>query len=85
MTLKEYLKTMEDGYEVTVCDKDYDTETYFYNDEPEPDDDIVFIYTDRLSKCLKVTNEVEKGHVIVNASELETVKKRIEYMTEGRY
>ena len=70
MTLKEYLKTMEDGYGVTVCDKDYDTETYFYNDEPEPDDDIVFIYTDRLSKCLKVTNEIKKGHVIVNASEL---------------
>ena len=70
MTLKEYLKIMEDGYEVTVCDKDYDTETYFYNDEPEPDDDIVFIYTARLSKCLKVTNEVETGHVIVNASEL---------------
>ena len=43
MTLKEYLQTMEDGYEVTVCDKYYDTETYFYNDEIEPDDDIVFI------------------------------------------
>lgn len=38
MTLYDYLILTVDGTELTVWDKDYDIETYFYNDSPDEDD-----------------------------------------------
>ena len=37
MTLYEYLDLMPEGEELTVWDKDYDMETYFYSDKDEDD------------------------------------------------
>lgn len=37
MTLYEYIKSTEEGTEVTVWDEVYDMESYFYNDE-DPED-----------------------------------------------
>lgn len=66
MTLYEYLKSREDGAEITVYDKDYDMETYFYNDVP--DDDWNKAIED-LSKLLTVTKIINDS-VEVNFSEL---------------
>ena len=38
MKLYDYLKLMPEGNELTVWDKDYDIETYFYSDRPDSDD-----------------------------------------------
>ena len=37
MKLYDYLKLMPEGNELTVWDKDYDIETYFYSDRPLDD------------------------------------------------
>lgn len=66
MTLYEYLKSREDGAEITVYDKDYDMESYFYNDVP---DDEWSLAMEDLSKLLTVT-KIIKDSVEVNFSEL---------------
>lgn len=38
MKLYDYLKLMPEGNELTVWDKDYDIEIYFYSDRPDSDD-----------------------------------------------
>lgn len=38
MKLYDYLSLMPEGNELTVWDKDYDIETYFYSDRPGSDD-----------------------------------------------
>lgn len=38
MTLYDYLELMPDGEELTVWDKDYDIETYFYGGQPDKND-----------------------------------------------
>lgn len=38
MKLYDYLSLMPEGNELTVWDKDYDIETYFYSDKPASDD-----------------------------------------------
>lgn len=38
MRLYDYLSLMPEGNELTVWDKDYDIETYFYSDRPDTDD-----------------------------------------------
>lgn len=66
MTLYEYLKSREDGAEITVYDKEYDMETYFYADKP---DDELSLAMEDLSKLLTVT-KIIKDSVEVNFSEL---------------
>ena len=53
MTLYEYLKSREDGAEITAYDKTYDMEAYFYNDVP---DDEWSLTMEDLSKLVIVTN-----------------------------
>ena len=67
MTLYDYLSLMEDGYEMTVWDDDYDIEVYFYNTtnvEDLWDKSMV-----ELSKLLEVKKVCTNG-VIVNLSKV---------------
>ena len=64
MKLYDYLTTLEEGTELTVWDKEYNIESYFYNDEA--DDDWQTSMLD-LAKLLDVTEVKERG-VIVDVS-----------------
>ena len=66
MKLYEYLDLMPEGEELTVWDKDYDMETYFYGGKPA---DIWSKTISDLSKLLTIT-EIRTGGVIVNLSEV---------------
>ena len=68
MTLYDYLKTMYEGYELTVWDADYDMETYFYKDTDESEDPWNKAIVE-LSKMLTVTKVGKRG-VYVNLSEV---------------
>lgn len=65
MKLYELIK-MSDGNEITVFDKDYDMETYFYKRDSDSKWDIEM---EKLSKLLEVTN-VSKNGVTVDLSTL---------------
>lgn len=67
MTLYDYLSLMEDGYELTVWDEDYDIESYFYNVinvEDSWDKSMI-----ELSKLLNV-KEIRNNGVVVNLSKI---------------
>ena len=66
MKLYEYLNLMPEGEELTVWDKNYDMETYFYGGKP---DDKWSESLLELSKLLTIT-EIRTGGVIVNLSEV---------------
>ena len=67
MTLYDYLLTQEDGDEITVWDKDYDIEVYFYAEHNPVDEwDKALM---ELSKLLTVT-EISDDGVVVNLSEV---------------
>ena len=53
MKLYDYIKSREDGAEITAYDKTYDMEAYFYNDVP---DDEWSLAMDDLAKLVIVTN-----------------------------
>lgn len=53
MTLYEYLKSRPEGSEITAYDKEYDMESYFYNDAP---DDEWSLAMEDLTKLVTVTN-----------------------------
>ena len=66
MTLYDYLNLMPEGEELTVWDKDYGMETYFYGGKP---DDAWDKAMSDLSQLLTIT-EIRSGGVIVNLSEI---------------
>lgn len=66
MKLYDYLTTLEEGTELTVWDKEYDIESYFYNDEEDDDWQTSML---ELAKLLDVTEVKERG-VIVNLSDV---------------
>ena len=66
MKLYEYLDLMPKGEELTVWDKDYDMETYFYCGKTDDRWDKAM---SDLSKLLTIT-EIRTGGVIVNLSEV---------------
>lgn len=66
MTLYDYLNLMPEGEELTVWDKDYDMETYFYGGKP---DDAWDKAMSDLSKLLIVA-EIRNNGVTVNLSEI---------------
>ena len=66
MKLYDYISLMPDGEELTVWDKDYDMETYFYGGEPEDKWDKAM---SDLSKLLTV-EEIKNNGVTVNLSEI---------------
>lgn len=80
MKLYDYLKTLEEGTELTVWDTDYDIESYFYNDEPEDEDDDWQTSMLELAKLLDVTEVKERG-VIVNLSEV--IEKKLNELKEA--
>lgn len=79
MKLYDYLKTLEEGTELTVWDTDYNIESYFYNDEPDEDNDWQASMLE-LAKLLDVT-EVKKRGVIINLSEV--IGKKINELKEA--
>ena len=77
MKLYDYLTTLEDGTELTVWDKEYDIESYFYNDKADDDWQTSML---ELAKLLDVT-EVKECGVIVNLSEV--IEKKINELKEA--
>ena len=77
MTLYGYISLMPDGEELTVWDKDYDTETYFYGGEP--DDEWSKAMSD-LSKLLTI-KEINCNGVIVNLSDV--IESKINKLKEA--
>lgn len=78
MTLYEHIKQTED-WEVTVYDKDYDIEVYFYKNDDEEELDSWDKSMEKFSKLLIVDNISNHG-VTVNMSEfieskMESLKK----------
>ncbi len=77
MKLYDYLKSMPEGNELTVWDKDYDMEVYFYSGEDEEDRWQCALIN--LSKLLDIT-EIRDGGVIVNLSEI--IEKKMDLLEE---
>lgn len=63
MKLSEYLVHCKDGAEVTVFDKEYDMETYFYNDPIEEDFDKA---VSLIAQCVDVVELYENDGVTVD-------------------
>ena len=81
MKLYDYLVTLEDGTELTVWDKEYDMETYFYNDEADGFDDNDWQTSMlELAKLLDVIEVKERG-IIVNLSEV--IENKIKELKEA--
>ena len=70
MKLYDYMKLREKGAEVTVIDKDYDVEVYFYADKPEDDWNKTM---EDLSKLLTITT-ITNNYVEVDFSGLISLK-----------
>lgn len=66
MKLYDYIKLMPEGEELTVWDKDYDMETYFYGGNPDDKWDKAM---SDLSKLLTI-EEIRNNGVTVNLSEI---------------
>lgn len=77
MKLYDYLVTLEEGTELTVWDKEYDTESYFYNDEADDDWQTSML---ELAKLLDVI-EVKEYGVVVNLSEV--IEKKLNELKEA--
>ena len=77
MKLYDYLVTLEEGTELTVWDKEYDIESYFYNDEADDDWQTSMI---ELTKLLDVTEVKERG-VVINLSEV--IENKINELKEA--
>jgi hypothetical protein len=65
MTLADYLKQTDEGTEVTVWDNDYDTEFYFYNQDLDLWDAIMWKLADKLTVVT-----VNGGGVVVDLAGL---------------
>ena len=77
MKLYDYLTTLEEGTELTVWDKEYDIESYFYNDEADDDWQTSML---ELAKLLDVIEIKERG-VVVNLSEV--IEKKLNELKEA--
>ena len=77
MTLYDYLKLMPEGEELTVFDKDYDMETYFYGGKPNDKWDKAMF---NLSKLLTI-EEIRNNGVTVNLSKI--IENRIEELSNA--
>ena len=77
MKLYDYLVTLEEGTELTVWDKEYDIESYFYNDEADDDWQTSML---ELAKLLDVI-EVKEYGVVVNLSEV--IEKKLNELKEA--
>lgn len=76
MKLYDYLSLMPEGNELTVWDKDYDIEIYFYSDKP---DDRWGKSMWKLTEILDIVQINENG-VIVNLADV--IKRNIDKFSE---
>ena len=77
MKLYDYIKLMPEGEELTVWDKDYDMETYFYGGKPDDKWDKVMF---DLSKLLTI-EEIRNNGVTVNLSEI--IENKLENLNKA--
>lgn len=77
MKLYDYIKLMPEGEELTVWDKDYDTETYFYGGNPDDKWDKAM---SDLSKLLTI-EEIRNNGVTVNLSEI--IENKLESLNKA--
>ena len=77
MKLYEYLNLMPEGEELTVWDKNYDMETYFYGGKPDDKWDKAM---SDLSKLLTI-EEIRNNGVTVNLSEI--IKNKLENLNKA--
>lgn len=77
MKLYDYMKLVTDGEEISVWDKEYDMETYFYGGKPEDRWDNA---VSDLSKLLTI-KEIRKNGVVVNLSDV--IEKHIDKLKES--
>ena len=77
MTLYDYLNLMPEGEELTVWDKDYDMETYFYGGKPNDAWDKAM---SDLSQLLTIT-KIRSGGVIVNLSQI--IENKLENLSKA--
>ena len=77
MKLYEYLDLMSEGEELTVWDKDYDMETYFYGGKPDDKWDKAM---SDLSKLLTI-EEIRNNGVTVNLSEI--IENKLENLNKA--
>lgn len=77
MTLYDYLELMPEGEELTVWDKDYDMETYFYGGKPDDKWDKAM---SDLSKLLTI-EEIRNNGVTVNLSEI--IENKLENLNKA--
>lgn len=78
MKLYDYLSLMPEGNELTVRDKDYDIEIYFYSDRPDSDDSWEKSMW-KLAEILDIVQINENG-VIVNLADV--IEKDIDKFSE---
>lgn len=78
MKLYDYLSLMPEGNELTVWDKDYDIETYFYSDKPDSDDKWEKSMW-KLTEILDIVQINENG-VIVNLADV--IERNIDKFSE---
>ena len=67
MKLFDYLKMTEEDSEITITDKEYDTETYVYNSQPSDKWDELII---ELEKMVDVVEVKSWGTVVVDFTKL---------------
>lgn len=77
MTLHDYISLMPEDEELTVWDRDYDMETYFYSGESEDKWDKAM---SDLSKLLTI-EEIRNDGVTVNLSEI--IERKIDKLDKA--
>ena len=80
MILYDYIKQAKD-WEITVFDKDYDIEIYFYKNDEDEELDRWDESMEKLSKLLTV-DEISQNGVIVNLSEL--IESKMENLKKAK-
>lgn len=78
MKLYDYLKLMPEGNELTIWDKDYDIETYFYSDKPDSDDRWGKSMWE-LAEILDIV-QIDTNGVVVNLADV--IKNNVYKLTE---
>lgn len=78
MKLFEYLAMTEEDAEITITDKEYDTETYIYNSKPSDKWDELII---ELEKMVSVVEVKSWGTVVVDFTKL--LESKIDKITKS--
>ena len=79
ITLFDYLQLTEQGEEITVHDKEYDTETYFYSNK-STNKDLWDASLEKLSQLLTIT-KIYSNSIEVNLSEI--IEKKLPQLRDA--